>query len=210
MKTTSPISVTVCRWVARIVSALLVAVMVILLIKKGMPHPLMHPGSMSMIALVGFVGIVLILVGFLAGWRWELAGGVLSLVGICLMYGPTRVNGKVTWFLCSPGRAGSALHHKSLTEEVRFEAFKDPTTRRIQRLKSTSRRRLVGRLRRAHSDYIRSASKLSVGRSHGFDSTRRLVEFQHDDGIGVALAANWHRNLDALFGLGYGSLTASQ
>ena len=93
MKTTS-LSATVCRWIARIVSAFAIVVIVIIAIGEGMPNPL----TQSAIAQVGFIGLALIVVGFLAGWRWELTGGILSLVGICLIYEPTRMNGKITWF----------------------------------------------------------------------------------------------------------------
>jgi hypothetical protein len=79
-----------------------VVVIVIIAIGEGMPNPF----TQSAIVQVGFVGLVLIVVGFLAGWRWELTGGILSLVGICLIYEPTRVSGKITWFfaaLAAPG-----------------------------------------------------------------------------------------------------------
>jgi len=101
MKTTS-LAATLCRWVARIVSAFAVAVIVIIAIGEGMPNLLTEPAMVQ----VGFVGLALIVVGFFAGWRWELAGGVLSLVGICLIFGPSIVNGKITWFfavLIAPG-----------------------------------------------------------------------------------------------------------
>jgi len=101
MKTTS-LAATMCRWIARIVSAFAVAVIVIIAIGEGMPNPFRQ----SVMVQVGFVGLAMIVMGFFAGWRWELAGGILSLVGICLIFGPTIVNGKITWFiavLVAPG-----------------------------------------------------------------------------------------------------------
>ena len=101
MKTTS-LAATLCRWVARIVSAFAVAVIVIIAIGEGMPNPFRQ----SVMVQVGFVGLAMIVMGFFAGWRWELAGGILSLVGICLIFGPSIVNGKITWFfavLIAPG-----------------------------------------------------------------------------------------------------------
>jgi hypothetical protein len=95
---------TVCRWIARIVSALLVIELVILAVGEGIPHSVMHPGSM--IAKVGFIGFALMATGMLIGWRWELTGGILSLVGVLLLLEPTRVNGRITWFfavLAAPG-----------------------------------------------------------------------------------------------------------
>lgn len=108
MKTTSLLA-TLCRWIARIVSTFAVVVIVAIAIGEGMPNPLTQPAMVQ----VGFVGLALIMVGFFAGWRWELAGGVLSLVGVCLIFGPSIVNGKITWFfavLIAPGVLYIASH----------------------------------------------------------------------------------------------------
>ena len=100
MKTTS-LSATVCRWAARIVSAFAVTVIVIIAVGEGMPilrlvtHLFTHPLTTESLGLVGFA---LMVAGLLAGWRWELTGGILSFVGVCLLCEPTRVNGKITWF----------------------------------------------------------------------------------------------------------------
>ncbi len=76
-----------------------------------MPNP--FNGHMSAISMLGFIAVAAMVVGYLAGWRWELAGGILSLVGVCLLVEPTRVNGKVTWFfavLAAPGVLYIASH----------------------------------------------------------------------------------------------------
>jgi hypothetical protein len=101
MKTTS-LPATLCRWIARIVSTFAVVIIVAIAIGEGMPNPLTQPAYVQ----IGFVGLALIVGGFFTGWRWELAGGVLSLVGVCLIFGPSIVNGKITWFfavLIAPG-----------------------------------------------------------------------------------------------------------
>jgi hypothetical protein len=46
-------------------------------IAEGMPNPLTQP----MRVLVGFLALALVMIGILGGWRWELAGGTLSLLG---------------------------------------------------------------------------------------------------------------------------------
>ncbi len=87
---------------ARIVSSLLIVGFLVFAIAEGMPNPLTQPA----IAQVGFLGLVFIVVGSLAGWRRELAGGILSLAGVLALIEPTRINGKITWFfavLAAPG-----------------------------------------------------------------------------------------------------------
>jgi hypothetical protein len=108
MRTTS-FWATVCRWVARIVSGFAVLTIGIIAVGEGMPilrlvtKLFTHPLTLESFGLVGFV---LMVAGLLAGWRWEFAGGLSSLVGVFLLYTPTRVNGKITWFfviLAVPG-----------------------------------------------------------------------------------------------------------
>ncbi len=96
MNTTSP-SATACRWMARIVSTLLIAAIAAIAIGEGMPNPFTR--AMSPIELLGFAGLSLVVLGFLMGWRWELAGGILSIVGVCMLFGPTMANGRITWFI---------------------------------------------------------------------------------------------------------------
>jgi hypothetical protein len=86
-----------CRWTARILSALLIAALVSIAIGEGMPNPLTQPPMVQL----GFAGVALIVLGFLAAWRWELAGGIASLVGVCMVFGPNLVDGKMTWFIAA-------------------------------------------------------------------------------------------------------------
>ena len=85
-----------CRWTARIVGTLLVLMCVIIAIGEGMPNPLTQPMSVQ----VGFLALALVMIGILGGWRWELAGGTLSLVGwslfvVAVMHPPRGLN----WFV---------------------------------------------------------------------------------------------------------------
>ena len=72
----------VSRWAARIIGALLVVLIVVIGIGEGMPNPFTQPPAVQ----IGFLALALIMIGILAGWRWELAGGVLSLAGWCLFF----------------------------------------------------------------------------------------------------------------------------
>jgi hypothetical protein len=72
-----------CRCTARILGTVLVIFVLIIAIGEGMPNPFTQPLGVQ----IGFLALALIMVGILAGWRWELAGGVLSLAGWCLFVG---------------------------------------------------------------------------------------------------------------------------
>jgi hypothetical protein len=103
MKTFS-LSATVCHWIARILGTLFVVVLAILAIVYRARLP--NLSALSPISYVGLLGFALMLTGMLIGWRWELAGGILSLVGVLLLVEPTRVNGRITWFfavMAAPG-----------------------------------------------------------------------------------------------------------
>jgi hypothetical protein len=96
------LSAGICRWAGRIIGTLLVAVVVAIAIGEGMPNLLTQSGIVQL----GFAALGLLLLGILIGWRWELAGGCLSLVGWCLFYvqmiSPSRPNW-LLWALAIPG-----------------------------------------------------------------------------------------------------------
>jgi hypothetical protein len=107
MKTTT-LTAIVCRWIARsvgvLLSVLFLVVMVVAARQVGMLNLLTNPRLR--LSLVGQAGAALMVVGFLAGWRWEHIGGILSLVGLCLIYPAARMYGKITWFftvMAAPG-----------------------------------------------------------------------------------------------------------
>jgi len=74
----------------------LVLLTLIIAIGEGMPNLLAQPVGVQ----VGFLALALMLLGILAGWRWELSGGIISLFGWCLFFvavinSPRRLN----WFV---------------------------------------------------------------------------------------------------------------
>ena len=86
----------VCRWTARIIGTLLVLIIVLFAIGEGMPNPFTQPISVQ----IGFLALALVMIGILGGWRWELAGGTLSLFGwslfvVTVMHLPRGLN----WFV---------------------------------------------------------------------------------------------------------------
>jgi len=66
-----------CRWTARIIGTLLVLMIVLIAIGERMPNPFSQPIAVQ----VGFLALALLMIGILGAWRWELAGGIVSLVG---------------------------------------------------------------------------------------------------------------------------------
>jgi len=90
------------RWMARIIGTLLFSLVVYIAIGEGMPNLMTQPPIVQL----GFFAFALILTGVLIGWRWELAGGCLSLVGWCLFYVPMISPKRPNWFfwaLAIPG-----------------------------------------------------------------------------------------------------------
>ena len=81
---TSKLFPNLCRWTARIIGVLMVVSTLIIAIAEGMPNPFTQP----MIVQLGFLALALIILGILAGWRWELSGGIMSLVGWGLLVIP--------------------------------------------------------------------------------------------------------------------------
>jgi hypothetical protein len=83
-----------CRWIARLIGAFVFLVTVYIAIGQGLPNIFAQPVRVQL----GFVALALILIGILAGWRWELSGGIISLAGWCLfllavLHSPRALNG---------------------------------------------------------------------------------------------------------------------
>jgi len=74
---TSKLLAGVCRWSARILGTLLVLTLLAFAVGEGMPNPFTQPLRVQL----GFAGLGLIMLGMIAGWRWELPGGIVSLAG---------------------------------------------------------------------------------------------------------------------------------
>jgi hypothetical protein len=89
-----------CRWTARVISTLLVLLIVMIGIGEGMPNPFTQPPAVQ----VGFLALALLMIGILAGWQWELTGGIISLAGWCLFLASVKC--RLTcfvWALALPG-----------------------------------------------------------------------------------------------------------
>ncbi len=103
MKTkTSQLLPAACRWTARIVGTLLVAICGFIAIGQGIPNPTTQP----ILVQIGFLALALIATGILAAWRWELTGAIISLTGwsmfVLAVCSPTRLNSFV-FALAFPG-----------------------------------------------------------------------------------------------------------
>jgi hypothetical protein len=95
---------TVCRWTARILGALLIFVIGFIAVGQGIPNPFTQPLQVQ----IGFLALALMVVGMLAGWRWELLGGIVSLVGWCMfVLGVTSPARALNSFVCALALPGS-------------------------------------------------------------------------------------------------------
>jgi hypothetical protein len=84
-----------CRWTARIFGTLLVMLILLIAIGEGMLNLFTQPVQVQ----IGFLALAFILIGILAGWRWELAGGIMSLFGWCLFFASVMTLRRMTWFV---------------------------------------------------------------------------------------------------------------
>lgn len=115
MKSISIYNAIACRWTARIIGAFLLIVVVSIAIVQGLPNPLTEPARVQL----GFFALAFIVIGILAGWRWELSGGIISLFGWCLfllatVHSPRALNGFVV-AMALPGAfyvASALLRHR--------------------------------------------------------------------------------------------------
>jgi hypothetical protein len=73
----SQIIAATCRWTARVLGVVLLVLVITLAIGEGMPNPFTQPVGVQL----GFLTLAILLAGMLAGWIWELAGGILALAG---------------------------------------------------------------------------------------------------------------------------------
>jgi hypothetical protein len=81
----------VVRWSARITSLMLVALVLVFMVGEGPPNPFKQPSSVQ----VEFLGMALMLAGFLLGWRWEAMGGIMAVVGFAAFFATELVvNGR--------------------------------------------------------------------------------------------------------------------
>jgi hypothetical protein len=71
-----------CRWTARIIAALMLGLFLFFAIGEGLPNLL----TVAPVIQAEFVAFALIFGGIVVGWRWELVGGLLSLLSAGLFY----------------------------------------------------------------------------------------------------------------------------
>ncbi len=71
----------VIRWAARLTGVFLISMLAMFVIgHQGLPNIFQQPGPVQL----EFLAMFLMVVGFLAGWRWEAVGGVVALGGFAL------------------------------------------------------------------------------------------------------------------------------
>jgi len=91
-----------CRWTARVIAALLLGVFLIAFIVEGLPNLLtLSPAQQAETLAFAFV-----FGGILIGWRWELVGGLLSLVSAGLFQSSV---GGPAWFVVALAIPGALL-----------------------------------------------------------------------------------------------------
>jgi len=71
---------TAVRWVARVLGTLIVLLFVFLTAVQGIPSP----SSLTPAERLLFVAVIVMLVGLVSAWKWELAGGLLTICGYVL------------------------------------------------------------------------------------------------------------------------------
>ena len=85
---TTKLLTTIFRWTARVVGTVLVGFTLFIAIGEGMPNPF----TQLFVIQLGFLALTLVLFGILLAWRWELPGGIMSLVGWVLFILAERVH----------------------------------------------------------------------------------------------------------------------
>ncbi len=74
------------RWIARIAAALLAALILLIFVGEALSEglgPLRHVSLRESVMMVAFAAMWL---GLLLGWKWELYGGLLTILGIVAFY----------------------------------------------------------------------------------------------------------------------------
>lgn len=79
-------SVKVVRWIARIASGLAAGVILLFFIGEGLSEGRAPLAQLSTRESTLMVAFALVWLGLVAGWRWELLGGLLTIVGLGTFY----------------------------------------------------------------------------------------------------------------------------
>jgi len=100
---TTKLLATILCWTARVVGTVLVGLTLFIAIGEGMPNPFTQPVGVQ----IGFLALAFILIGILAGWRWELSGGIISLFGWCLFTASVIQPSRMNWFVIALALPGA-------------------------------------------------------------------------------------------------------
>jgi len=84
-----------CRWTARILGTILATIVIVIAVGEGVPNPFAFPLNIQF----GFLALAMIVIGILAGWRWEPFGGLLATAGWCLFVGSVVPVKKLNLFI---------------------------------------------------------------------------------------------------------------
>lgn len=79
-------AVRVVRWIARLSSALTAALMLLIFVGEGLNEgfaPMLHLSARETAMMIAFIVLWL---GLLLGWKWELYGGLLTVCGMIAFY----------------------------------------------------------------------------------------------------------------------------
>jgi hypothetical protein len=88
---------TIFRWTARVIGIVMVGLTLIIAIGEGVPNLFTQP----FVTQLGFLALTMVLFGILLAWRWELPGGIMSLVGWVLFIVAETVNWQHSlYFIC--------------------------------------------------------------------------------------------------------------
>jgi len=80
------------RWSARITGLFLAGMVLVFLVGEGPPNPFKQPPSVQ----IEFLGMGLMVFGFLLGWRYEGVGGLLVVIGfVVFAAAELAVNGRL-------------------------------------------------------------------------------------------------------------------
>lgn len=70
------------RWLARLISIMLLALVIMLAFGEGFPSPF----SLTSLEFVLFAALIIMLAGFLVAWKNEGLGGILILIGFLIFF----------------------------------------------------------------------------------------------------------------------------
>jgi hypothetical protein len=79
-------AVTVVRWIARVFSGIMAALILVISVGEALTEgyePILHLTVRETVMMVAFVVVWL---GLLLGWKWELTGGLLTVCGMAAFY----------------------------------------------------------------------------------------------------------------------------